>query len=82
MQLDAGFDTGPLYRLERTPIGAGETAGELSARLARCGATLLLEVLSELVSGTARSTPQSGSPSYAARIATAEAKLDFSLSRR
>ncbi len=78
MHLDTGFDTGPIYRLERTPIGAGETAGELSARLARRGAALLLEVLSELASGTAHSTPQSGSPSYAARIATAEAKLDFS----
>ncbi len=78
MHLDAGFDTGPIYRLERTPIGAGETAGELSARLARRGAALLLGVLSELASGTVRSTPQSGLPSYAARIATAEAKLDFS----
>ena len=80
MHMDAGFDTGPLYRLERTPIGAGETAGELSERLARRGAALLLEVLSELASGTARTAPQSGSPSHAARIATAEAKLDFSRS--
>lgn len=80
MQMDAGLDTGPVYRLERTPIGRRETAGELSERLARRGVELLLEVLAELAAGTARSTPQTGPARYAARIATAEAQLDFSRS--
>lgn len=80
MQMDAGLDTGPLYRLERTPIGRRETAGELSKRLAQRGAELLLGVLAELTAGTARSAPQTGTVSYAARIDTAEARLDFSLS--
>jgi len=79
MRMDAGFDTGPVYRVEGTPISDDETAGELSARLARRGAELLLEVLEALAAGTARSTPQSGTPRYAARITKAEARLDFSL---
>jgi len=79
MRMDAGLDTGPVYRVESTPIGDDETAGELSARLARRGADLLLEVLEALDAGTARSTPQSGAPTYAARITKAEARLDFSL---
>lgn len=78
MRLDAGLDTGPLYRVERTPIGTDETAGELSARLARCGAELLLEVLDGLDSGIAECVPQQGAPTYAARISKAEARLDFS----
>ncbi|MGA7964912.1 MAG: methionyl-tRNA formyltransferase [Gammaproteobacteria bacterium] len=80
MQMDAGLDTGPVYRLERTLIGRQETAGELSKRLAQRGAELLLEVLAELAAGTARSAPQTGTASYAARIDTAEARLDFSRS--
>ncbi|MGH8126994.1 MAG: methionyl-tRNA formyltransferase [Gammaproteobacteria bacterium] len=80
MQMDAGLDTGSVYRLARTPTGRRETAGELSERLAQRGAELLLEVLTALAAGTARSVPQTGTASYAARIATAEAHLDFSLS--
>ena len=78
MRMEAGLDTGPLYRVERTAIGAAETAGELSARLARRGAELLLEVLAALAEGRARCTPQAGEATYARRLAKAEARLDFS----
>ena len=77
MQMDAGLDTGPVYRMETVPMRPEETAGELSGRLARRGAVLLLEVLEELASGNARATPQAGEPTYAARLSRAEAELDF-----
>ena len=45
MQLDEGMDTGPMLRKSTLAIGGEETAGELGARLATLGATLLGEVL-------------------------------------
>ncbi len=77
MQMDSGLDTGPVYRMETTGIGSGESAGELSARLARRGAELLLEVLADLEAGEARARPQDGEASYAARLTRDEAHLDF-----
>ncbi len=77
MRMDAGLDTGPVYRMESTAIEPGETAGELSARLALRGAELLLEVLDDLEAGRARARPQEGEPSYAARMTREEARLDF-----
>ncbi len=47
-QMDPGMDTGDTLLTEATPIGPGETAGELSARLAEIGAQLLLRTLSEI----------------------------------
>lgn len=77
MHMEAGLDTGPLYRVERTAIGAQETAGELSARLAELGSVLLLEVLAALAEGRARAEPQRGEAIYAARLSSAEARLHF-----
>ncbi len=77
MGMDAGLDTGPLYRVERVAIGANETAGELSARLADLGARLLLDVLAALAIGDARVQAQCGEASYAERLSSTEAKLDF-----
>ena len=87
MQMDAGLDTGPILRLERVPIGTEETAGELSLRLAHCGASLLLDTLAALAAGRATAVAQAGEASYAERITSAEARLDFAdsaevLSRR
>jgi methionyl-tRNA formyltransferase len=47
-QMDAGMDTGPMLLQEATPIGAEETAGELSARLASMGAAVLVQTLDRL----------------------------------
>ncbi len=44
-QMDPGMDTGDMLLTEATPIGSEETAGELSARLAKIGARLLLRTL-------------------------------------
>jgi methionyl-tRNA formyltransferase len=76
MVLDEGLDTGPILATHGTPIGPTETAGELTARLARIGATLLGTELDAYVHQ--RTTPQpqpSNGITYADRITTDEAKL-------
>jgi len=47
-QMDPGMDTGDMLLTESTPIGAEETAGELSARLSRLGARVLNRTLDAL----------------------------------
>jgi methionyl-tRNA formyltransferase len=58
MQLDEGFDTGPLLLQRSTPIGSKESAGVLEARLAVLGAELLVETLDGLAAGTVTPQPQ------------------------
>jgi len=57
-QMAEGLDSGPVYAARRTPIGDDETAGELSQRLARLGAELLLEVLPALEAELLAAAPQ------------------------
>lgn len=52
-------DAGGMMAFARTPIGPGETAGNLEARLAQIGAPLVAQAIAELVAGTARILPQS-----------------------
>lgn len=58
MRMEAGMDTGPVYAAFRTPIGADEDAGTLSARLARDGAELLVATLAKIASGEAEEALQ------------------------
>lgn len=51
MLTDAGIDTGDMLLQARTPIGPDETAGELSLRLSRLGADLLIETLRRMQAG-------------------------------
>ena len=43
MRMEEGLDTGPVAREARTPIGAGDTAGDLTRVLSALGARLLAE---------------------------------------
>ena len=54
--MDEGMDTGPVLLGASTPIGAEETAGELSERMSRLGADILVETLARL--DTLTPTPQ------------------------
>jgi len=56
MQTEAGLDTGDILSVEKTTIGAEETAGELSSRMAEIGSNLLLSTLDKIENGTI--TPQ------------------------
>ena len=74
MQLEEGLDTGPVYAVERVPIGSEETADELRARLVAIGTRMLVERLDGELGDP---TPQVGEPSYAAKIAPDELRLDW-----
>ena len=76
MQIDAGLDTGPMICAEETAIGSGETAVELSNRLAAMGARLLVETLANL---PAPCTPQDSSIATLAPILKKEdGRIDWS----
>jgi methionyl-tRNA formyltransferase len=76
MQMDEGLDTGPVLLTARTPIGAGETAGELSVRLADLGARALLEALARLDSLVPE--PQAHAAStLAPRLKKADGQIDW-----
>jgi len=52
--MDPGMDTGDVLLTESTAIDADEAAGELSARLSRIGASVMIRTLEELDSLTLR----------------------------
>jgi methionyl-tRNA formyltransferase len=75
MELEAGLDTGPVYRRAETPVDPDETAEQLRARLALLGRDLLVE---SLAAGLGDPVPQKGEPTYAAKIEPAELQIDWS----
>ena len=78
MAMEAGLDTGAVYAAATTPIRDDENAGELHDRLALMGADLLAEHLDAIISGALEPVPQDHSQaSYAGKIRTADAALDF-----
>lgn len=77
MQLDEGMDTGPVWASVSTAIGARETAGVLSARLAGIGAALLAERLPAIVAGDLEPVPQDDrAATAAAKVTVEEAYVD------
>lgn len=58
MLMDEGWDTGDILLQETLDILSGETAGELSDRLALLGARLLAHTLTELEAGLINPVPQ------------------------
>lgn len=48
MRMEAGLDTGPMLLRRATPIGPSENAVDVSERLARIGADLVVETLASL----------------------------------
>ena len=78
MRMEAGLDTGPVCRMERVPIGADTTAGELHDVLAERGAALMVRALAELERGQLHCTPQpADGVTYAAKIDKGETRIDF-----
>jgi len=74
MRIDAGLDTGPVFRTVRTPIGDDETGGALTDRLVALGTPALLDVLAALPE--LEPTPQQGEPTYADKLTVDEFHLD------
>ncbi len=80
MEMAAGLDTGPVVACRATPIGPEDTGGRLHDRLATLGAQLLTDALDDWAAGALPATPQpADGVTYAARITTAEAHVDWTM---
>jgi len=79
MRMDAGLDTGPVLAAESLAITAEDTAASLEGKLAALGARMIVAVLAQLERGSLRASPQAAEgATYAAKIAKAEAAIDWS----
>ncbi|HXL69757.1 MAG TPA: methionyl-tRNA formyltransferase, partial [Rhizomicrobium sp.] len=80
MRMDQGLDTGAVLMAERVAIGR-QTAGELTQRLARLGADLMVRAMSALERGAITAEPQTErGVTYAKKINKEEARIDWSKS--
>lgn len=77
MRMSEGLDEGAVLLSEETPITPEDTAATLSERLSRLGAGLLPRTLAAIERGGAVETPQVGEPTYARKITSAEARIDW-----
>ena len=76
MRMEAGLDTGPVLLREATPIGAEETTGDLTVRLAATGARLVVQALARIDTLSPEPQPEAGM-TYATKIDKAEARVDW-----
>jgi methionyl-tRNA formyltransferase len=77
MRMDAGMDTGPVYRSVSTPVG-NDDAAILSARLARMGAGLLVDSLPSIASGALVPAPQDDTRATTCpKISREDGRVDF-----
>jgi methionyl-tRNA formyltransferase len=72
MAVEEGLDTGGVYAQDRVVIRPGETAESLRHRLVDVGTRLLVETVS---SPLADAIPQTGEPTYAAKITADDLEL-------
>ncbi len=72
------IDAGDIIRQRAVPIDPDETAGELSERLARTSAGLLLEVVDEMTTGEVATVSQEGAePSPAPKITRQHGRIKW-----
>ncbi|MGQ9454444.1 MAG: methionyl-tRNA formyltransferase [Armatimonadota bacterium] len=80
MLLDEGWDTGDILLQREVEILPEEDAGELSSRLSKIGAELLLTTLSELENDTLKPIPQDHTAAtYARALGRDAGSIDWSL---
>jgi methionyl-tRNA formyltransferase len=77
MQLEEGLDTGPVYGCTVVPIRATTTAKDLRENLVEVATPLLID---SLRAGLGTPRPQTGAPTYAAKIRAEELRIDWSRS--
>lgn len=79
MKMDEGLDTGGMAMMERMPIDADMTAGELHDRLASIGSDLMHRALGALERGTLQVVPQpDAGVTYADKLNKGETRIDWS----
>jgi methionyl-tRNA formyltransferase len=77
MEVEPTLDTGAVYARSETAISETVTADELTHELAVSGGHLLTDTLRR---GLGTPLPQDGEPTYAAKIAPEELRIDWSMS--
>ena len=78
MKMDEGLDTGAMAMVERTPITADMTAGDLHDVLARLGADLMVRALAAAERASLTLTPQpADGVTYAEKISKSETRIDW-----
>ena len=78
MRMSEGLDEGPILLSEVMDIRDDDTAAALSDRMAHVGAGLWPRALAAIERGGATPVEQAGEPTYAKKITTAEARIDWS----
>ena len=78
MVMEKGLDSGPILLQHEVAIGDRETTAELSPRLARAGAALMVETVRGLVTGELEPRPQRASlVTYAPLLERADGRVDW-----
>lgn len=77
--LDRGLDTGPVFLRRGEKVLGSDDAASLFSRLSASGTDLLGLALERISAGDIVREPQSGEPSRAPKLTSADAELDFSL---
>jgi methionyl-tRNA formyltransferase len=78
MRMDEGLDTGPILLKRAVPIEPTTTAAALHDVLAALGATLIVEALDGVATGTLTPVPQpSDGVIYAAKLTRDEGRIDW-----
>lgn len=80
MRMDAGVDTGPVYKQATETIRNDDTADSLSRRLSLLGKETLLSILPEIISGECSAQPQEENrATYASMLKKEDGLLDWNL---
>lgn len=76
-RIGEGLDTGPVFDIEETQIGANETAGELLERLAFSGAQQISRVLQKIGDGELQAREQEGEATTAPQFTSEWGHIDW-----
>lgn len=80
MRINAGMDAGPIYSQTRLPLAGTETRPELYEKLSRLGASELIRVLPNILSGHLMPVPQDdATATYVKLIQKTDGNIDWSL---
>jgi methionyl-tRNA formyltransferase len=80
MLLDAGMDSGPVFKQNELPVADDDTTGTLSDKLSHVGAQLLIEVLPLWVEGKIKPQPQDeAGATYTSMLSKEDGRLDWNM---
>lgn len=77
-RIEEGLDTGPVLGTVTETIRPTDTADDLLTRLAHSGGELLAATMDGLAAGAIVAQPQTGEATYAPKITTEDARIDWS----